>query len=468
MKLGFDLNIEQMQKLVMTPELIQAIQILQFNTHELETYVEEQLLTNPILENSPSQSGDEGSDKPDYDEDLSLKKDDIDWKEYIKQFDDISYRQIEHREESKENSYEQFVSKGITLTEHLMLQLQFCIEDKDVIKIARYIIESLDSNGYMTLSDKEIIQKFNTSEELYNRALELVQNFDPNGVGARDLSECLLIQLRQTQITDENLFTIIRNHLNDIADNKLNNIAKCLNIAVEEVQKYADIIKKMEPKPGRKFEASGDEIKYIVADVTVEKIDGKYIVHVNDSTAPRLNINAQYKSMLLNADSESNVSQYLTNKLNAAMWLIKSIEQRRQTIYNVVNAIVEMQHDYFEKGKKYLLPLTLKQVADEIGVHESTVSRAIHGKYLQCCKGITEIKYFFSSGISCGQGQGMSSQSIKTMLKELIDEENVKKPYSDQDLTDILNEKDIDISRRTVAKYREELNIPSSSKRRRY
>ncbi len=476
MRLGFDLSIEQIQKLVMTPELIQAIQILQFNTQELESFIDEQLLVNPLLDTSTAnqtenteKQQEEDTKEPEneekhYDEEYP---NDMDWKEYFKDYDDISYRQKEYRDESKEMSYEQFVSNDITLSEHLMFQLQFSDGNKYLKKVGRYIIESLDQNGYMTLSVEEIADKFKVDNQIIEDALSVIQSFEPPGVAARNLQECLLLQVKNAKIEDKNLESIIQNHLHDIADNRLNNISKSLNIPVEEVQRYADIIKKFEPKPGRQF-SSDTDIKYIVPDVTLEKVGNRYIIIVNDTTAPRLYINSYYRRMLMDSEKESQISKYLTGKLNSALWLIKSIEQRRQTIYNVVKTIVDYQHDFFEYGKKYLVPMTLKQVAEEVGIHESTVSRAINGKYLQCPGGIYEIKYFFSSGVSYAHGQGVASESIKTMIKELVDEEDPKKPLSDQQITKMLNEKQIEISRRTIAKYREEMNIASSSKRRRY
>ncbi len=478
MRLGFDLSIEQIQKLVMTPELIQAIQILQFNTQELESFIDEQLLVNPLLDTSTVNQTEnkdkqqmEDTKEPEneekqYDEEYP-NANDVDWKEYFKDYDDISYRQKEYRDESKEMSYEQFVSNDITLSEHLLFQLQFSDGDKYVKRVGRYIIESLNQNGYMTLSVEEIAERFKVDNQMIEDVLSLIQSFEPPGVAARNLQECLLLQMKHAKVKDKNLEKIIQDHLHDIADNRLNNISKSVNLPVEEIQRYADIIKKFEPKPGRQFNSDTD-IKYIVPDVTLEKVGDRYIIIVNDTTAPRLYINSYYRRMLMDSEKESQISKYLTGKLNSALWLIKSIEQRRQTIYNVVKTIVDYQHGFFDHGKKYLVPMTLKQVAEEVGIHESTVSRAINGKYLQCPGGIYEIKYFFSSGVSYAHGQGVASESIKTMIKELVEGENPKKPLSDQQITERLNEKQIKISRRTIAKYREEMNIASSSKRRRY
>jgi RNA polymerase sigma-54 factor len=490
MKLGYDLTIEQSQKLVMTPELIQAIQILQFNTQELENYVEEQLLTNPILEVQGPAPAEGENEKPsdDYqpknDDDFQPSKEfepnyeagfeqkentEFDWAEHFKEkeYDDISYKQWEHNAEKNEYTYEQFVSSEITLTEHLMFQLQFAPIRHSCRNIGRYIIESLDENGYMTLTVEEIAREMNTDLEKVQIVLDAIQSFEPSGVGARSLKECLLIQLANQGNNNQLIRDVVNDYLEDIAGNRLNNIAKALNATVKEIQEISDLIKGLEPKPGRQF-ASASETRYIVPDVTVEKVDGEYIVTVNESSAPRLNISPYYQKMLVDSDKESNISKFLTGRLNSALWLIKSIEQRRQTIYNVVSAVVKYQIDFFEEGPKHLKTLTLKQIADEVGIHESTVSRSINGKYMQSPRGIFEIKYFFTSGVSGNCGEGIASESIKTFIREIVENEDPKAPLSDQTMVEILAERGIDISRRTVAKYRDEMNLPSSSKRKRY
>ena len=473
MRLGYDLTIEQSQKLVMTPELIQAIQILQFNTQELESYVEEQLLTNPILETqapaSPEAEPEKAEDSNEK-EDLNAKTDgEIDWAEHFKEkeYDDISYKQWEYSAEKNEYTYEQYVSSEITLAEHLMFQLQFAPIKHGCKLVGRYMIESIDENGYMTLTVDEIVKEFGISQEHIELVLRIIQSFEPAGVGARNLKECLLIQLEHKGALNPINKEIIQHYLEDIAGNRLNTIAKALNITVKEVQEISDLIKGLEPKPGRQF-GSANETRYIVPDVIVEKIDGEYVVTVNESSAPRLTVSPYYQKMLIDADKESNISKFLTGRLNSALWLIRSIEQRRQTIYNVVNAVVKYQIDFFEEGPKHLKTLTLKQIADEVGIHESTVSRSINGKYMQTPRGVFEIKYFFTSGVAGNSGEGIASESIKTFIKEIVDNEDPKAPLSDQTMVEMLAERGIEISRRTVAKYRNEMNLPSSSKRKRY
>ena len=479
-RLGYDLTIEQAQKLVMTPELIQAIQILQFNTQELDSYVQEQLLVNPVLESSTSEqtdnrhddgnAGEFSEEHRDQKDSITSKDDEFDWKEYIKerQYDDISYGHWEDKNgEEKENTYEQYVSSDVTLPEHLMFQLQFASSKKGCRKVGKYIIESLDENGYMTCTVSEIAEATGAPEEKVREVLDMIHTFDPMGVGAADLRECLIIQLRQLGQLTDTFEEIVNCHLEDLANNRLGVIARDMGISPKDVQRMSDIIRTLEPKPGRQF-ASQMDTKYIVPDVIVERVDDDYVVTINDNSTPHLMVSSYYQKLLHEADKDDKLSKYLSDRVNSALWLIKSIEQRKQTIYNVVTAVVKYQKEFFDKGSKYLKTLTLKDIAEEVGIHESTVSRSINGKYLQCPRGVFEIKYFFSAGFSGVSGEGIFSNSIKEFIKEIVDNEDQSSPYSDQDMVELLREKGINISRRTVAKYRDELHILSSSKRRRY
>lgn len=481
MKLGYSLTIEQSQKLVMTPELIQAIQILQFNTQELESYVQEQLLANPVLENEapaePIKAELAESLEPVEPVEQTVNKakeetTEIEWQEKISEqgyqgYDDISYKQYEHKTESAEYSYEQYTSAEITLPEHLLFQLQFAPIKKSCKGIGKYIIESLDDNGYMTLTVEEISTIFKTTKENIEIVLEVIQTFEPSGVGARDLKECLLIQLKNRGEVNTDVEAVIKNCLEDIASNRINVISKELGITNKEVQDIGDLIRSLEPKPGREF-ATQASTRYIVPDVLVEKIDDEYIVTVNETSAPRLTISPYYQRLMHESGEDPNLASFLSGRFNSAVWLIKSIEQRKQTIYNVVKAVVKYQKDFFDCGSKHLKTLTLKQIAEDVGIHESTVSRSINGKYMQTPRGVFEIKYFFKSGVADEKGVGISSSSIKTFIKEIITEEDQASPFSDQDMVALLSEKGIELSRRTVAKYRDELKIPSSSKRKRY
>lgn len=466
-KLGYNLTIEQTQKLVMTPELIQAIQILQFNTQELESYVQEQLLVNPVLEQDPA-SGTGNSDSNQANE---AEVERLDWKEFIRnnQYDDISYRGMKEKDENddKANYYERYVSSDVTLPEHLMFQFQFVAKNNECRRVGKYIIESLDENGYMTSSVAEIAEALDLPVDKVDQALSLIQGLDPAGVGARNLQECLKIQLKHMGMLTDEMRIIIDEHLEDLAKNKLSAVAKIMGMSAKDVQAKADLIRTLEPKPGRQFTSEIDT-KYIIPDVLVEKIDDEYQVTLNDSSTPSLTVSSYYKSLLNQAEDDTQLADYLSDRVNSAVWLIKSIEQRKQTIFNVVSCVVKNQRDFFDYGSKYMKTLTLKDIAEEVGIHESTVSRSINGKYLQCSRGVFEIKYFFSAGVSDSMGEGVSSKSIKEFIREMVSKEDAKKPYSDQKLMEMLNNKGFNISRRTVAKYRDELGILSSSKRKRY
>lgn len=348
-----------------------------------------------------------------------------------------------------------------------MVQLGVSVKTNKEKRIGEFIIESLDNKGYLSCSVQDISLLLNEDVVEVERVLRLIQTFDPIGVGARNLSECLMIQLKEKGIQDKNAYIIAENYLEDIAANRIQKIAKDLHITVSRVQGICDIIKMLEPKPSRGFIVDSDNIRYIVPDVTVEKINGEYIIIVNDNNLPTLTISNYYKSMVNDLDDKE-ANKFLTDKLNSSMWLIKSIEQRRKTLYKVTESILKFQRKFFDEGKTALKPLVLKDVADDIGVHESTVSRATNGKYVQTPRGLFELKYFFASSISESDGDGISSTSVKTQIQKYIDEENTQKPLSDQKIAEMLSESGINISRRTVAKYRDEMRIPASSMRRRY
>ena len=456
MKIGYELTIEQTQKLSMTPELIQAIQILQYNNQELNEYIDKELLENPILESEYHKESDTEIDID------SLRDQLIQADENVE-----AYKQWESHSTSDEYSYENFVAFNYTLTEFLIEQLHFSSLKGQDAEIGRYIIENIDDNGYLSMSLEEICSVLDVDLDSCERVLDLIHTFEPSGVGARDLNECLIIQLASLgELTDEIEF-IISNRLKDLADNKYALISKEVGISLTEVQEIADLIKTLEPKPGRGFD-SDNSIKYIIPDIYVEETNGEYVVSANDGSTPSLHISSYYNSLTEEAKSDKELSNYLNNRFNSAMWLMKSIEQRKKTIYNVASAIVQFQNDFFAKGERFLKPLTLKQIAETVGVHESTVSRAINGKYMQCPRGVFELKYFFTGGILNEDGSGVSSNSIKSMIKEFVNAEDDKKPLSDSKISEMLHEKGIDISRRTVAKYRDDIGILPSSKRRRF
>ena len=464
MKMGFELNLTQTQKLIMTPELRQAIQILQFNNVELTEYINKQLEINPFLESVENKNDDSNEEKiPD-----SKEKDEIDWRELAEKYDDLSYKTYERNTDNEnKQSFESYTSKKLSLKDHLMTQLGMTVSTNREKRIGEFIIESLDKKGYLGCSIQDISLLLNEDFVEVERVLRLIQTFDPIGVASRDLSECLMIQLKEKGIQDKNAYIIAEHYLEEIATNRIQKIAKELQISVSRVQSICDIIKMLEPKPARGFIVDSDNIRYIVPDVTIEKINDEYIIIVNDSYLPTLTISSYYRNIITSLEDKE-ASKFLTDKLNSSVWLIKSIEQRKMTLYNVVESILKFQRKFFDEGKSALRPLVLKDVADDIGVHESTVSRATNGKYVQTPRGLYELKYFFASSLGDGFGNEVSSTSVKSKIKELIDNENSQKPLSDQKICEALKSQGISISRRTVAKYRDEMRIPSSSMRRRY
>lgn len=467
MRMTYSLSLEQTQKLVMTPELRQAITILQLSSIELSEYIEQEILNNPVLEIKEDSAKENNDDLEDVKlEDKEDSKEEIDWEEYFQDSNNYDYKNSKVNYDQEEYSYENFITKAPTLQEHLIFQLQLSLLPKEYMRIGEFLIGSLNRNGYLTCSTQDIAKILKVGVDEVEKVLELIQTFDPLGVGARNIEECLLIQVYQQDIKNPNVEIVIKSHLKELAEGRYSKIAEALNISLKEVQEIKDIIQSLEPKPGRNFQDSG--VQYVVPDAIIKKVDGEYIIIINDTTAPRLTINNFYRELLSSESKGSSISKFLENRFESALWLIKSIDQRRMTLYNVVNSIVEVQRDFFEKGIHYLKPLTLKDIADMIGVHESTVSRATNGKYVQTPRGTYELKFFFSSGIDNVRGDATSSESIKKMLKDIIDNEDSYNPYSDQKITDMFKQKGIIISRRTIAKYRDELNIPPSTRRKRY
>lgn len=467
MRMGYDLVLEQQQKLIMTPELRLALKILQLPTVELEELIKQELESNPVLDVIDHNHEEKAENTEVEKEEDKNQIDEIDWKEYLQYQGKSYYLENSSNDDSSDVSYENFITYGDTLKDHLFFQLNTLGIGQKERKIGEYLIECLDDNGYLSVSINEIADLMEISQEDVVKVLKIIQGFEPAGVGAENLAECLLIQIKLKGIWDEKLETIVKEHLDDIAGNRILNIAKKLSISVAEAQQYSDIIKSLEPKPGRSF-FCGNECRYVVPDVFIEKIEGEYVIIINDNYGSRLMINQYYRNIINSGDKSSDAMKFINEKLSSAMWFIKSLEQRKNTLYKVIKSILDYQIDFFEKGDDFLRPMTLKNIADEIKVHESTVSRAISGKYAQTPRGIFEIKYFFKSGIETCRGEDISSESIKKMIKSIIDEEDSAKPISDQSIADFLEKKGYKISRRTVAKYRDEIGIPASSRRRRY
>lgn len=444
MRLDFNLQLQQEQKLIMTQEMQLAVKMLQLTAYELKEYIDEQLVENPLLE-AESESKTEVDPLDDY-----LSNVDREGIDFMEMQDDSEYISPLH-----------FIARENSLWDCLREQLRLIPLNNSIYKIGEYIIDNINENGYLTVEEINIAEKFNISINNAIEMIELIQSLDPAGIGARNLNECLILQLKRRGINDPILENIIMKMLEDVGEAKTQKIAKACDITIEKTKEYIDIIRELDPKPGIRLCA--DTTRYIVPDVYIEKIDGNYVVSVNEESVPELKINNMYKRMIKNKDSPEYA--YVKEKLQSAIWLIKSIEQRMSTIKRVVTAILEYQIDFFEIESE-LKPLTLKQIAEVTELHESTISRAVKGKYVQSPRGLFEIKNFFIKGIQNKEGEDVSTVKIKTRIKEVIKSEPTSKPYSDQQISDMLQKEGIEVSRRTVAKYREEMNIPSSSKRK--
>lgn len=448
MKLNQNITIEQRQELVMTPDLIQSIRILKYNSLELSDYVQEQMKANPVLEYKEQ-----------------------DWQMKIKSgnnFDSEYGNDVKWTPDEQKDTFENYVYAEESLEEHLIMQLELSTKTPETEMIGKYIIQSLDENGYLNLPLKEVAQVTGSDKEKVKKVLALIQTFEPYGVGARSLAECLAIQLNNLGLLNKTYIQLLKEHLEDLSSNRLNKISVDIGCTIGQVQQMADVLRHLDPKPGQQFNKKDDN-KYIIPEIYVDEVAGECIAEFNESAVPELIISSYYKSMLLEKKDDPEVMKYLKARIDAGQKTIENIEKRKETIRKTANAIVKYQENFFRYGDKYLKTMSLKNVADEIGMHESTVSRAVTGKYLQCRMGVFELKYFFSEGTKNKDNDpGISSKSIKAHIRDIISREDPFSPESDQKIMDILNGLGIEISRRTVTKYREAMNIPSSVKRKRY
>ncbi|HEY5040305.1 MAG TPA: RNA polymerase factor sigma-54, partial [bacterium] len=354
-----------------------------------------------------------------------------------------------------------------TLADHLEWQLLMVARDEKEKSLGKVLIGNLDESGYLTDRLEEIAESQKVPLQEVERVLSLIQTFEPTGVGARNLRECLLLQLENmTGAMAQKAYQVILNHFEDMEKKRFAVITKTLNCDVESLREILAFIATLEPKPGRSYVDA--ETKYVTPDVSVRMIDGEYVVVLNDEPVPRLRISSYYRKLLKdkNAMNGKETKKFLETKIQSAIWLMKNIEQRRKTIFRVTEAIFKIQRDFLDFGVSALKPLTLKQVADIIGMHESTVSRVTTHKYVQSPRGLFELKYFFTSGLESDSGLDVSSLSVKEKIKEMVDQEPPQKPFSDQKIMQMLNAQGLSIARRTIAKYREELRIPSASQRR--
>lgn len=461
MLMDFNLNLTQEQKLIMTQQMQLSIKLLQMSTYDLREYIEKEFSENPVLEAQYEDT-----------KEVSKEQDRLEYKELVKYLESDNYGSQSYGEYDEEGiSPFTFISKPESLTDYLEGQILELPIDEYMRSVCSYMVECLDQKGYLDIKKEELMNELDCSEETFNRALIVIQNLEPLGIGARDLKECLEIQLERKGENDPIVKEIIDNHLDDLADNRYQVIAKDLDITPKKAQDYGDLIKTLEPKPSRGF-YTGDEVGFIIPDAEIRKIDGEFLILMNDGVLPMLSVNPLYKDILKDSTNDKEATEYVKEKIDKAMFLIKSIEQRKSTLHKVLQKILEKQKDYFENGEKYLKPMTLKEIGEKLEMHESTISRAIRDKYILTSMGTIKIKDLFVNSISNKEKsdgeEDVTVINIKKVLEEVIKEEDKRKPLSDQAISEILKEKGMAISRRTVAKYREELGIKSSSKRKRF
>lgn len=467
------------QNLLMTPQLQQAIKLLQLGRLEYKEAIDRELLENPILEEIKEQE-DHGAAPREQELSTTTPSSDptreteeridmspkVDWEEYLENYTDwrsaSSPRGSVDYEERP--SLEATLTREETLVDHVVAQIRMLdLSDEDKT-IALHITGNLDKNGYLCASYEEIAQQSGCSIEDVARVIEAMKTLDPPGLAARDLGECLLIQLENIGLGSGLEAKIVQNHLDKLERRKYDQIARTEDVDVEKVYQAVLTIQTLEPRPGRPF--ADEAARYIVPDIYVQKVGNDFVVTLNEDGLPKLRVSPYYLQILRQNKSEDSPNRaYLNERLKAASWLIKSIHQRQQTIYKVTESIVKFQREFFDRGVEHLKPLVLKDVADDIGMHESTVSRVTTNKYVHTPQGVYELKYFFTTGLK-GESGDVSSSAIKEKIRNLISGEDPADPISDQKIVELLGKENIEIARRTVAKYRESLGIESSSKRK--
>ena len=477
-------GLHQVQRLslqqILAPQLQQSLHLLQVPTLELRSLVQEELQQNPLLEevskdeprveveSTVDETGAKDSDskeEADFKEEFEvLAKLDEEWRDYFSQTSSFRGRSPE-QEEQRQHFFDSIVQQE-SLQQHLLQQLNFAGIADDQRKVAELVIGSINDDGYLLTPVEELSLSSGIPLEQLQKALELVQTFHPVGVGARNLKECLLIQLDRLGKSESIEAVLVNQHIDDLGRKRFPEIARSLGISVEQVQELANFISTLEPKPGRMF--STEQQQYVAADVVGQKVNDDYIVMLNDEQIPHLRISNTYKELMARDDKTNDARDYIRDKIRAGKFLIKSIHQRQQTIHNIAKVIVDRQHEFLENGISHLKPLTMAQVAEVVGVHETTVSRAVANKYMQTPQGLYEMKYFFTPGFETASGGAMSNTSVKDQISQLVDREDPMKPLSDQEIVAILKEQGIPIARRTVAKYRNELNILPSNLRKKY
>jgi len=486
-KPGLSQSTSLKQELKINPRLYQAMDLLYMPLLDLQQHLKQELLNNPFLElieadEEDEEEGTEAEATEEQPEERQREKDEIDWEEILLDGFDAGGRREEHEEKEY---YEPVTVETRDLGDHLRDQVTLLDLTPRQTLLADEFIGNINDDGYLSCGVSEILEGINEmiekaaeasgiDEDQYepyaaaegDAMLQIVQALDPPGVGARDLRECLMLQLKEAGLEHSVPFRLVRDCFDELINHRWSEISKRFGISPADVQRAADEIAKLDPKPGLIYSGASDN--YIIPDLIVDKIDGRYHVFLNDANLPRLKLSRAYQEIARDKkkfDGEN--KEFISNKLNSANWMIQAIEQRRQTMLKVMNYIVDRQREFFDKGVQYLKPLTLREVAEVINMHESTVSRVTNEKFVQTPRGVLPLKFFFSSGLATTDGEDVSARGIKAQLEKLVQEEDPKHPLTDQAIVNILREGGVQIARRTVAKYRDQLGVLSARMRKR-
>ena len=470
MKQVLTTNLKISQNLVMTPQLQQSIKVLQLSRIELIDTIKEEMEINPVIEEEKF-SKEESLENIDFDNDNSEYNsravEDMDWQSYFENIAYASFNKYPVNYMDEAPDFEKFTSKKQTLEEYLLWQFKMVHNNQEDLRIAEYIIYNLNKDGFLIVTEDEIVKELDVDIENVRKVIKIINFLDPVGIGAKNFQEAVLIQMEFYNCDNEIAKDILRNNIKLLENKNIKTLAKIYNITEEDVFEIIKIIHSFEPRPARNY--TSEIAQTIIPDVYVYKKGSDYTIVLNDDGIPKFRINEEYVKMLTKEKKE-NIKQFLQEKVNNAKWLLRSIDQREKTIYKVVESLLKFQRDFFEKGPSYLKPLILKDVAEDLNLHESTVSRTTNNKYISTPHGIFELKYFFSTSISSSDGSDdFSTRVVMEKIKNIVENEPPHKPYSDEKISEILeNEHNIKIARRTIAKYRSQINILPSSKRKRF
>ncbi len=465
------LHTKLVQKLILTPSLQQAIKLLPMSTLELSDLLNQEMVENPMLEEvptedlQPAETAQQEKAEPEPQQNKTDTWDDQDYEYFFGDYLDDGYRPRAQQEIKELPPIENTLSTSSSLSDHLMWQLSMQTDDPLMREIGGAIIGNLDDDGILVASFEELASMGPWAVADVERALRLVQSFDPVGVAARDLQECLLLQLRHLGLQGTPSEKIVTDHLRLLQNHQVPEIARKLGMSIEDLKEHIELIRHLDPKPGSRYNPT--QSQYVIPDVYVVKVEDQYVAVLNEDGLPQMRISPVYRRLLdKNAENNDETRAYVKDKFRSALWLIKSVEQRQKTIHKVATSIINFQRDFLDHGIEHLRPLVLRDVANDIGMHESTVSRVVTNKYMHTPQGVFEMKYFFHSGISSQYGESVSSVTIKQRIRKIIENEDPRKPLSDSKIVTILQREGLELARRTIAKYREELKIPTSNQRK--